>query len=218
MWQVAQLSQDQKLQVWQAMSKFWQVAVSKSSQSLPCLLHTICIIQSSFIYFPNMPWNPEQLSVCWCCCHRHWRLSQLFFISVAMSTIKICVCLCIYSISAWKVINEVWAVIGLQDCEIRDGVNLWRLVGNRNSRQKARKGRKFFVWCCSLSHRYFCAVAVHAPNRPWAKIETLTTKKWRFWAWIWLNLAWEMCKWVCNGPAGPLRRSRSSGNGLCIQL
>ena len=100
LYKVAQLSQDQKLQVSQAMSKFWQVAASQLFQSLPCLLHSICIIQSSFMYFPNMPWVPEQLSVCWCCCHRHQWLSQLFFISVALSSIKIHVCLCIHSISA----------------------------------------------------------------------------------------------------------------------
>ena len=100
LYKVAQSSQDQKLQVSQAMSKFWQVAASKSFQSLPCLLHSICVTQSSSIYFSNMPREPEQLSVCWCCRHRHQRHPRLFFISVALSNIKIYVCLSIYSISA----------------------------------------------------------------------------------------------------------------------
>ena len=72
----------------------------KSFQSLPCLLCSICVIQSSLIHFSNMPWEPEQLSVCWCRRHRRQRHSQLFFISIALSNIKICVCLSIYSISA----------------------------------------------------------------------------------------------------------------------
>jgi hypothetical protein len=35
--------------------------------------------------------------------------------------------------------------MGLHSLEIRGRVNLFRLVGNRKSRQKARKGKKFFV-------------------------------------------------------------------------
>jgi hypothetical protein len=156
---IVQPSQDQKLQVSQAMSKFWQVVASKSFQSLPSLLHTICIIQTSFIYFLNMPWEPEQLSVCWCCRHRHQQCSRLFFISITLGSIKICVGLWFYSICALDWLESHKSNMG--GCRSSQSQDLWwgELVETCRQPEKPLKGPKGQKVFCS-----FADVGCHPPT------------------------------------------------------
>jgi hypothetical protein len=63
---VVQPLKGKKLQTQPAMSKFWQAGTSSSCQGRPGSLHVIGIIQSTFLYFPNMAREPEQSFICWC--------------------------------------------------------------------------------------------------------------------------------------------------------
>src|ERR1700729_2147208 len=71
LWALVQALKVESLQEKQAMSDFPQVWFHFARQALIGSLRIICMIRSSFIYFPNMAQDRERAFVCCCSRHRH---------------------------------------------------------------------------------------------------------------------------------------------------
>jgi hypothetical protein len=150
MWlNVVQLLQVNKLQTEPAMSRFWQVDVSKLFRDLPWPLHSIHLIYSSSICIPNTTREPEHFFICWCCCcHWQWQWQQLFLICITLSGLKRFLSQWFYSIYALDLLatrNSSISCHGLLQSWDPRLVNLLKLVSKRKSGWKAQKGRNIFV-------------------------------------------------------------------------
>ena len=140
------------------MSKFWQVVALKLFQSLPCLVHSIYIL-------------PEHALWAWATLHLLMllSLSSTFMVILHFHYIEqhwntVCVCLCIYSISALDWLESHKSSVGCHRSS--QPWDLWwgELVETCWQLEKLPKGLKGLNVFCSLLMRF-------------VKMEEILTKK-----------------------------------------
>ena len=118
-------------------------------------LHIICVIRSSFIYFPNMAQDGEQASVC--CCYFHHD-NDIFCINVVCSSINKILDWQFYLISALSLSSESHAL----SCGSRMASESWDLgkmahLWDCQQPETPKKAERFLkcCWCQVVSQGHF---------------------------------------------------------------
>ena len=134
----------ESLQEKQAMSDFPQVWFNFARQALIGSLRIICMIRSSFIYFPNMAQDRERAFVCCCCCHRLTTTTTFPRLCCVQrpkqsSGLAVLPDKCLELIC--KSCSKLWSPYGFRILRFGKNGTLVSLLASG----KAQKGRKFFV-------------------------------------------------------------------------